>query len=100
VGKLLDVRISTIAKTPAQPPIQDAAIIHHAEIILLPRFFGVAVAGNEPGCGAGFSLCRGRLIVCLVSDIVMRATSANFPFALFDSNRCPAWQSRCYSRSA
>jgi len=38
-GKLLDVRISTIARAPAQPPIQDAAIIHHAEIILLPRFF-------------------------------------------------------------
>jgi len=46
-GKLLDVRISTIARAPAQPPIQDAAIIHHAEITSYP-FFRRRVAGKTP----------------------------------------------------
>ena len=78
-GKLPDICISTITKTPAQPPMQDAAITHHAEIIHLPRFFAVAVAGSKPGCAARFSLCPGKLIVCLLTDIVVCATSPNFP---------------------
>jgi hypothetical protein len=37
------------------------------------------VAGSTPGCAARFSLCYGKLIVCRLTDIVMCATSPNFP---------------------
>jgi hypothetical protein len=47
-GKLPDFCISTMTKTPAQPPIQDAAITHHAEIIQLPRFFAVRLPEVSP----------------------------------------------------
>ena len=37
------------------------------------------VAGSKLGCAARFSLCHGKLIVCRLTDIVMCATSPNFP---------------------
>ncbi len=77
--KLPDVCISIIAKTPAHPPIKDAAIIHHTEIIPYPAFSPSRLPEIGPGCAARFSLCRRKLIVCWLTDIVMCATSPHFP---------------------
>jgi hypothetical protein len=76
--ELPDICSSTMTKTPAKPPIQDAAITHHAEIIQLPPLFAVRLPEVSPAASR-FSLCHGKLIVCLLTDIVMCATSPHFP---------------------
>jgi hypothetical protein len=63
------------------PPCRD---IH------LRRFFAVAVAGSKLGCAARFSLCPGKLIVCLLTDIVMCATAPRFLSLCSIQSRCPA----------
>jgi hypothetical protein len=88
--KLPDVCISTIAKTPAHPPIKDAAIIHHTEIIRLPRFLAVAVAGNSPWLRRSIQSVppqAHRLLADRHSHVCYLTT---FPLAAFDSSRCLA----------
>jgi hypothetical protein len=91
-GKFREICISTITRTLAQQPIQDAAITHHAEIIQLPRFFAIAVVGSKPGCTARIqSVPRQahRLSADRHSYVCQLTT---FPFTAFDSIRYPAWQ--------
>jgi hypothetical protein len=88
--------MSTITRTPAQQPIQDAAITHHAEIIHLPRFFIVAVAGNGPWLRRWIQSVprRGHRLSADRHSHVRYLTP--FPFTAFDSIRYPARQSKCY----
>ena len=88
--KLPDVCISIIAKTPAHPPIKDAAIIHHTEIIRLPRFFVVAVAGNRPWRRRSIQSVPPQAHRLLADRHSYVCYPTIFPLAAFDSSRYPA----------